>query len=212
MRQLVFAILASVGMAAGQTLDGPATSELLERIANQRQGRTVQVDFEERKTLPMMREPVVERGTLAFEAPDKFLRRTDGGRIAVSDGRDLWMYYPEFAQAERYRLSGGAGPGELLVALGRIFQLHDVRSSFRVTAEELPDGWRLILRPRSSAIRRFVREARLELDRRLALRSSWVESPGGERTEAAYSNERFTGGVDFRFEPPPGTTVVAPGG
>ncbi|MDX2080824.1 MAG: outer membrane lipoprotein carrier protein LolA [Terrimicrobiaceae bacterium] len=204
--------LAVLSTSFAQPLSSEETKELLERLSAQRAGRTIQAEFVERKSIPMMRDPVVEEGTIAFEAPDKFFRRTKSGSLAISDGRELWMYYPEFSQAENYRLDKRSGPGELLLALSRIFQLHDMGATFRVTVEQTQNGWRLTLRPRASAIRRFVREARLDLDANLSLRSSLIESPSGDRTETDYSNERIgpAGSVDFRFVPPPGTTVVSP--
>lgn len=210
----IFVILAA-GLLSGfaQDLDGPATAHLLERLAAYRTGKAIRADFVERRFLSMMKEPVMEEGTVAFEPPDKFLRRTEAGNVSVSNGKTLWMFYPAFQQAEKYDLNSSAGPGELFATLARLFQLQDLERHFRVTAVEIEAGYRLDLQPRSAAVRKMIRRASVDVDKNLRLLASVIESPGGDRTEATYSGERFVpiGEMDFEFAPPPGTQVASPG-
>jgi len=215
MRCLVLlSLLATSALASGQELDSAATALLLEKIAALRRGKSIEADFTETRTLSLMKEPVVESGTIAFEPPDKFLRRTSKGNLSISDGRTLWMYYPAFQQVEKYAIISPRGPGELFAALTRIFQLENLESQFRVTATRDGEGYVLTLEPRGAMLRRMIRTVTLQLDSGLRLRSSRITAENGDVTEAVYSGEKFVapGTIDFSFTPPQGAEVISPGG
>jgi outer membrane lipoprotein-sorting protein len=211
MKSLVFAIalLAVVPLAEAQRMPEAETSALIAKVAASRAGRVLEADFVETKTLPMWKAPVVESGTIAFEPPDRFLRRTKN--LIVSDGKTLWMYYPEFAQAEKYPLDA-RGPGQLFAALGQALRFENLGGIFHVSATRLDDGFRLDLVPRAGAMRRMLRTLTIELDRSLKLRSSAMTGNGGDKIETRYSNEKFLapGSVDFSFRPPASASVVSP--
>ncbi|TSA37761.1 MAG: outer membrane lipoprotein carrier protein LolA [Verrucomicrobiaceae bacterium] len=193
----------------GQLLNDSETTALVTKLAASRAGRMVQADFIETKTLPMWKDPVVESGTIAFEPPDHFFRKTDN--LIISDGRTLWMYYPEFHQVEKYPLAGH-GPGQLFAALGQAFRFENLDTLFRISATRLEDGFRLDLTPRSGPMRRMLRSLILDLDSSLRLRSSTMVGKDGDRIETKYSNEKLLspGSIDFSFKPPASATVVAP--
>ena len=211
---LFFCLLISAAAASGQELDDAATRSLLEKIAALRRGKSIEAEFTETRTLSLMKEPVIESGTLAFEPPDKFLRRTSKGNLSVSDGRTLWMYYPAFQQVEKYAITSPRGPGELFAALTRIFQLENLESQFHVTATRDGEGYLLTLEPRGAMLRRMIRMVTLRLDAGLGLRSSRITAANGDVTEAVYSGEKFVapGTIDFSFTPPKDAEIISPGG
>jgi len=192
-----------------QVLNDSETTALVAKLAASRAGRMVQADFVETKTLPMWKDPVVESGSIAFEPPDHFLRKTNN--LIVSDGKTLWMYYPEFQQVEKYPLAGH-GPGQLFAALGQAFRFENLDSLFRISATRLDDGFRLDLTPRSGPMRRMLRSLILDLDSSLRLRSSTMQGRDGDRIETKYSNEKLLppGSIEFSFKPPASASVVAP--
>ena len=195
--------------AFSQQLGDAETTRLLTRIAESRAGHAVQADFVEKRTLPMWSEPVVEKGTIAFEPPEHFLRKSKS--VSVCDGKFLWMYYPEFNQVEKYPLNN-RGPGQLFSALGQALQFRNIGDNFKVTASNTDDGFRLELVPRSGALRRMLESITLELDPSLRLRSSTMIGKEGDRMETRYMNERILplGSIDFTFTPPANATVVTP--
>ena len=208
MRPLAILLLLPISALAAP-LSEPETSALVARIAASRSGRTVQADFVETKTLPLWKNPIIESGTMAFEPPDRFLRKSNN--LILCDGETLWMYYPEFQQVERYPLSS-RGPGEIFAALGQALRFEDLQKVFRVSAEALPDGFRITLTPGSGRLRQMIERLTLELDASLRLRSSSLSTRRGDRIETHYSNEKLLapGSVDFTFQPPASATVVAP--
>lgn len=204
--------LTAIHAAIPNELDAAETSALLRKLTDARAGKGLTARFEEKKILPMMTEPIFEHGTIAFEPPGKFLRRTQDGNLAVSNGTTLWMYYPAFSQVEQYPLDKGGGPGALFSMLTQIFELKDVERQFRATATRTPDGYQLHLLPRSGSLRKMIGEVTLELDRSLRLRSTKLVGSAGDRIETSYSDEKVVpaGSTDFEFTPAPGATVVKP--
>src|SRR5262245_51194624 len=85
-------------------------TELKNLLAAIRQNRSTQADFQEQRVIRLMKKPVMSSGTVWFEVPNKFRREVKGNSpsITVSDGRDLWIYYPNFKSAERYPLGKGS--------------------------------------------------------------------------------------------------------
>ena len=84
-------------------------SELKNLLAAVRQNRTTQADFQEQRLIRLMKNPVLSSGTVWFQSPNKFRREVKGNSpsVTVNDGRDLWIYYPNFKSAERYPLGKG---------------------------------------------------------------------------------------------------------
>ncbi len=210
MKFLPVLVLVFCSTAFCQQLDEQETAALLARIAGSRAGHAIQADFVEKRILPLWKEPVVEEGVIAFEPPEHFLRKTKN--LTVCDGKTLWMFYPEFQQAEKYPLTGSDGPGRLFSALGRALQFQDIPQIFKVSATRLNDGFRLDLTPRSGPLRRMLDSMSLELDNDLKLRSSLLVGRDGDRMETRYFREKMLppGSIDFSFTPPPSATVVAP--
>jgi len=209
MKPVLAAILIFSTNAFCQPLGEADTAALLSRLADSRSGHAIQAEFVEKRTLPMWNEPVVEKGTIAFEPPERFLRKTIN--LTVCDGKFLWMYYPEFQQVEKYPLAGH-GPGQLFAALGQALQFRKISENFKVVATRLDSGFRLELTPRSGPLRRMLQSITLELDGSLKLRSSTMVGKEGDRMETTYTNEKILplGSIDFSFTPPASATVVAP--
>src|SRR3982751_3433001 len=103
----MFLILAVAFVATSAPV---SESELKNLLAAIRQNRTTQADFQEERVIRLMKKPVVSSGTVWFQPPNKFRREVKGNSpsISVSNGRDLWIYYPNFKSAERYPLGKGS--------------------------------------------------------------------------------------------------------
>src|SRR4051812_14006341 len=113
MDKLHFAV-ATLSLVLLQPLTGYAQSlspeEIKQVLLNIRQRRAaaphVQADFREEKVIHLMSRPIVSSGKVWFEPPNKFRREVRGSSpsVTVSDGRQLWIYYPNFKSAERYEI------------------------------------------------------------------------------------------------------------
>src|SRR4029077_4767497 len=110
MRTILVPIVFVIGFTCitdGAPLSEPELKNLLAAI---RQNRTTQADFQEQRVIRLMKKPVVSSGTVWFQPPNKFRREVKGNSpsVTVSDGRELWIYYPNFKSAERYPLGKGS--------------------------------------------------------------------------------------------------------
>ncbi|HEX4638622.1 MAG TPA: outer membrane lipoprotein carrier protein LolA, partial [Chthoniobacterales bacterium] len=104
---LLLCLLASASIARAESLSEAEIKNLFARISERRTAAPdVHADFQEQKTMRLMTKPIVSAGKIWFHAPNKFRREVSGNSpsVTVSNGRDLWIYYPNFKSAEHYAL------------------------------------------------------------------------------------------------------------
>ena len=77
-----------------------------------------------------MKNPVLSSGTVWFQPPNKFWREVKGNSpsITVSDGRELWIYYPNFKSAERYPLGKGSPLDATVAAINSALSLENIET------------------------------------------------------------------------------------
>ena len=110
MRAFIFGILVVFGLASIAKSAPLSEVDLKNLLAAIRENRSTQADFQERRVIRLMKNPVLSSGTVWFQPPNKFRREVKGNSpsVTVSDGRELWIYYPNFKSAERYPLGKGS--------------------------------------------------------------------------------------------------------
>src|SRR5881296_1745648 len=147
---LAFAALTSIGKTAPLS-----ETDLKNLLAGIRQNRSTQADFQEERVIRLMKNPVLSSGAVWFQPPNKFRREVKGNSpsVSVSDGRDLWIYYPNFKSAERYPLGKGSPLDATVAAINSALNLENIESSFNITATKTENGYQLQLMPRSYAMK-----------------------------------------------------------
>jgi len=204
-------VLALTCVADGAPLSGDELKNLLAAI---RQNRSTQADFQEQRVIRLMKNPVQSSGTVSFEPPNKFRREVKGNSpsIPVSDGRDLWIYYPNFKSAERYPLGKGSPLDATVAAINSALNLEDIESSFNVTATKSDNGNELQLLPRTAAMKRVFQKLDLRINSEFRVERTDMLLPNGDRIVTTYSNQKRAGipGSTFEFKPPAGTEVTTP--
>ena len=126
-------VLSLTCIARGAPLSG---DELKNLLASFRQNRSTQADFQEQRVIRLMKNPVTSSGTVWFQTPNKFRREVKGNSpsITVSDGRELWIYYPNFKSAERYPLGKGSPLDATVAAINSALNLENIEGSFNISA------------------------------------------------------------------------------
>ena len=174
----------------------------------------MQADFREEKTIRLMTKPVVSSGRVWFERPNKFRREVKGKSpsITVSNGRDLWIYYPNFKSAEHYALGKRSPADAAIAAINTALNLQDVEKSFHVTASKTGNGHQLELQPRSPSMKRLFQKFIIRLNNDLVVEQTETLQPNGDRVVTNYANQSQTpiSKSTFEFTPPPGTDVTNP--
>jgi outer membrane lipoprotein carrier protein len=214
MRTILLPILFVLSMtcvASGAALSG---DELKNLLASIRQNRSTQADFQEQRVIRLMKNPVTSSGTVWFQTPNKFRREVKGKSpsVTVSDGRDLWIYYPSFKSAERYPLGKGSPLDVTVAAINSALNLENIEGSFNVTATKTNTGHELQLLPRTAAMKRVFQKLDLRINNDFRVERTDMLLPNGDRIVTTYSNQKRAAipPGTFEFKPPPGTEVTTP--
>lgn len=211
---LFLAMIACIGLQA-EPLAPPEVKLLLDRIRAKRAGAPqVQADFQEEKTVHLMNKPISSAGKVWFQKPDKFRREVQGNApsVTVSDGRQLWIYYPKFKSAEHYSLGKRSPLDSGIAALTAALNLENVENSYHITASRQDSGYELQLAPRNPSLKRLLKTFRIEMNPDLEVKRTEMIQPNGDRIVTKYSNESRAPipSSTFEFSPPTGTEVTTP--
>jgi outer membrane lipoprotein-sorting protein len=209
---LFFLIIAP--MADAEALSEADVKNLLARI---RENRITQADFQEQRMIRLMKKPILSSGKVWFQPPNKFRREVKGSSpsLTVSDGRQLWIYYPNFKSAERYPLGKGSPLDSTVAAINSSLNLEDVENTFQVRATKSDPphaGYELTLLPRAASMKRVFQKLELRINDQLRVERTDMVLPNGDRIVTTYSNQT-RGPVPasmFEFTPPSGTEVSTP--
>jgi outer membrane lipoprotein carrier protein len=189
-------------------------TELKNLLAAIRQSRTTQAQFQEERVIRLMQKPVLSSGTVWFQPPNKFRREVKGNSpsVSVSDGRDLWIYYPNFKSAERYPLGKGSPLDATVAAINSALNLENIESSFNITATKTENGHELQLLPRSYEMKRAFQKLDLKINEKFRVERTDMLLPNGDRIVTTYANQTRAAipPSTFEFKPPAGTEVTTP--
>jgi outer membrane lipoprotein-sorting protein len=209
--------LVLVANASAQTgpLAPPEVKALLDKIRARRAGAPqVQADFQEEKTVHLMNKPISSAGKVWFQKPNKFRREVRGSSpsFTVSDGQELWIYYPKFQSAERYSLGKHSPLDAGIAALTAALNLENVENSYHIAASRQDTGYELQLAPRNPSLKRLLKTFDIWMNPDLQVQRTEMVQPNGDHIVTLYSNESRAPipPATFEFTPPAGTAVTTP--
>src|SRR6266581_1604262 len=214
MRAFVFAGLASMVLTSIARTAPLSDTDLKNLLAGIRQNRSTQADFQEQRVIRLMKKPILSSGTIWFQPPNKFRREVKGNSpsVTVSDGRELWIYYPNFKSAERYPLGKGSPLDSTVAAINSALNLEDIENTFQITPTKSDKGYELALTPRTPSMKRVFQKLDLHINDNLRVDRTDMLLPNGDRIVTTYSNQTRAPvpSSTFDFKPPPGTEVSTP--
>jgi outer membrane lipoprotein carrier protein len=214
MRPLMYAMMTLFGATFLAKAVPLSEAELKNLLAAIRQNRTTQADFQEERVIRLMKKPVLSSGTVWFQPPNKFRREVKGNSpsVTVSDGRDLWIYYPNFKSAERYPLGKGSPLDATVAAINSALNLENIETSFNITATKTENGNELQLLPRTAAMKRVFQKLDLRINEKFRVERTDMLLPNGDRIVTTYSNQTRAAIAPstFEFKPPAGAEVTTP--
>lgn len=186
----------------------------LQKLAAARPAGGVIVEFRETRRLPLLDKPVVATGAIEF-LPPHFFRKTVKGSfpsITTVNGKDLWIYYPSEAAAEKYSLERNRPLRESLEALAAGFDPGRILGNFEITGYRTEGSLDLRLVPRRRALRNSLSTLNLQFNFSGGLDRIVLSEPGGGSTHIEVLSEKpaALSPADFEFVPPPGTSVSQP--
>ena len=214
MRVSVFAALAFVALTSLGKTAPISEGDLKNLLAGIRQNRSTQADFQEERVIRLMKKPILSSGRIWFQPPNKFRREVKGNApsVTVSDGRQLWIYYPNFKSAERYPLGKGSPLDTTVAAINSALNLENIENTFQINAAKADKGCELTLLPRAPSMKRAFQKLDLRIDDNLRVERTDMLLPNGDRIVTTYSNQTHAPipASTFEFKLPPGTEVTTP--
>jgi outer membrane lipoprotein carrier protein len=206
---VVFAALTSIAKTAPLS-----EADLKNLLAGIRQNRTTQADFQEQRVIRLMKKPILSSGKVWFQPPNKFRREVKGNSpsVTVSDGRQLWIYYPNFKSAEHYPIGKGSPLDSTVAAINSALNLENIENMFQINAAKTDKGYELALTPRTPSMRRAFQKLDLRVNDNLRVERTDMLLPNGDRIVTTYSNQTRepVPASMFEFTPPTGTEVSTP--
>ena len=214
MRVFVFVALAFVTLTSLGKTAPLSEADLKNLLGGIRQNRSTQADFQEERMIRLMMKPIRSSGRIWFQPPNKFRREVKGNSpsVTVSDGRQLWIYYPNFKSAERYPLGKGSPLDSTVAAINSALNLENIENMFQINGAKTEKGYELALTPRTPSMKRAFQKLDLRINDNLRVERTDMLLPNGDRIVTTYSNQTRAPvpAVTFEFKPPPGTEISSP--
>ena len=214
MRVFVFVALAFVTLTSLGKTAPLSEADLKNLLSGIRQNRSTQADFQEERMIRLMMKPIRSSGRIWFQPPNKFRREVKGNSpsVTVSDGRQLWIYYPNFKSAERYPLGKGSPLDSTVAAINSALNLENIENMFQINGAKTEKGYELALTPRTPSMKRAFQKLDLKINDNLGVERTDMLLPNGDRIVTTYSNQTRAPvpASIFEFKPPPGTEITTP--
>ena len=218
MRRIITVIclvpLLAIGVRAAP-LSPADVKTLLEHIREKRAAApSMQADFQEQRKVHLLDEPINSSGKIWFQAPNKFRveRKGNAPSITVSDGQQLWIYYPNFKSAEHYSLTRRSPLDAAISAITTALNLENVEHTFHIAGEKAEKGYDLELTPRNPSMKRIFQKLLLHMSDDLFAERTDMLQPNGDQIVTTYQNPNHAAipASQFEFSPPPGTEISTP--
>src|ERR1041384_6977180 len=214
MRTVLLPIVLFVALTSITNSAPVSEADLRNLLAAIRQNRITQADFQEERMIRLMKNPILSSGKVWFQPPNKFRREVKGNSpsLTVSDGRQLWIYYPKFKSAERYPLGKGSPLDSTVAAINSALNLENIENTFQISGTKTDKGYELTLLPRTPSMKRAFQKLDLQINDTPRVDRTVMLLPNGDRIVTTYSNQTRAPvpASTFEFKPPPGTEVTTP--
>lgn len=212
---LFLLLLLPAPLLRAETLAPADLKALLGRVREKRVAAPqLQADFQEEKNVKMLSKPIASLGKIWFQSPNKFRREAKGNSpsVTVSDGQQLWIYYPKFHSAEHYTLGKRSPLDAGINAITASLNLENVEATYHISGTKEADGYALQLLPRHPSMKRFLQTFTIRINNDLQVVRTEMVQPNGDRIVTTYSNESRAAipASTFEFTPPAGTDVTTP--
>jgi outer membrane lipoprotein-sorting protein len=211
---LCISLLASFTLRAGK-LTPAESAGLLKQLQDLREKKPdAQADFVEEKNSHLVLKPLISEGTVSFEAPDKFRREVKGSNssLSVSDGKTMWVYYPNFKEAEHYTIGQRSVLNDALSAITAGLNFEHIEEYYNFHAFREANGYQLQLSPKRPDLKRLLDHMIVWMDNDFLLQKVELFMLKGDHMVTTYKNVRRSPlpASTFEFTPPPDAHISYP--
>jgi chaperone LolA len=196
-------------------LSSADTAGLIGRLKEHRaKFPSITAEFTEEKVTRLLQKPLNTSGTIAFTAPNLFRREVRGTSpsTTVCDGKQLWIYYPNFKEAERYTLGERAFFDDSIAALTAGLNFSNIEDFYRYDAFREDKGYRLVLRPKTGGLKRMLKQLSVWVTEDFMIARTETLSPKDDRIVTNYRDQKAEAVPvsRFDFKPPTDTKISTP--
>ena len=211
----LFAGLLCLGRLHAAELSPDETNALIGKLQQHRaKFPALTADFTEEKTTHLLNKPLTGSGTISFQTPNKFRRELKGENpsTTVSNGEKLWIYYPNFKEAELYTLGKRQAFDDLIASLTAGLNFDHVGDFYRFRAFRETAGYRIALTPKSGTLKRMIKELAVWVDDDFKIEKTEAMLPKEDRLVTTYRNQKPTPvpATTFDFTPPADAHISQP--
>jgi chaperone LolA len=201
--------------ALSAELSAGETAELVGRLKEHRaKVPSLTAEFSEVKETRLLKEPLKTSGTIAFKGPNLFRREVRGARpsTTVCDGKQVWIYYPNFNEAERYTLGERDFFDDSIAGLTAGLNFSNIEDFYRYNAFREDKGYRLVLKPKSGGLKRILKQLSVWVTDDYAIARTETLSSKDDRIVTTYRNQKAetVPASAFSFKPPADAKVSTP--
>lgn len=214
----IFAVALCLTALAPESRAAAPAATTLDQVLKEVQKRqaavkSIQADFTQQKTMALLADPQLSRGTFAYEKPDKVrwnYTAPNPVTMLIAGGR-MTTFYPKLSRAETIevgrfqdRIFKYMGAGNAIGELATWF-------NFRFSDRKGDPTWKLDLAPKTSQVAKRVKSITIWIDRESYMTSKfeYVEADG-DKTLYEFSSIRVNEPVPaaaFKLELPPTVKV-----
>jgi outer membrane lipoprotein-sorting protein len=173
-----------------------------------------QAEFTEEKTTHLLNKPLLSEGSVSFQAPDKFRREVRGANssLTVNNGKTMWVYYPNFKEAEQYTLGQRAFFDDSLAALNAGLNFQHIEEYYNFQAFREGDGYQFQLTPKKPNLKRILDHMNVWLDAEFKVKKTELFLPKGDKLVTVYKNVKRIAlpASTFEFTPPADAHISHP--
>ncbi len=168
-----------------------------------------QADFREEKVTHLLNKPLISEGTVSFEAPNKFRREVKGNNssLSVSDGKVMWVYYPNFKEAEHYAIGQRSMLDDSLAALTAGLNFEHIEEYYNFRAFSEGGGYQFQLSPKRPDLKRLLDHVIITMDSEFRVQKVELFLLKGDHLVTTYTNVRRAPLPASTFEFTPGPDV-----
>lgn len=208
-------LLSAAFASAGAELSPDERLALIKRLQEIREKHPgAQADFIEEKNTHLLTKPLISEGSVSFQVPDKFRREVRGANssLTVNNGKTMWVYYPNFKEAEEYTIGQRAFFDDSLAALNAGLNFEHIDEFYNFRAFRESDGYEFQLTPKRPNLKRILDHLSVWLDGELKVRKTELFLPKGDRLVTIYKNVKRVAfpASTFEFTPPADAHISRP--
>jgi len=203
-------------IASAAELNTAESAALLKKLQELREKQpAAQADFKEEKATHLLTRPIVTEGTVSFDAPGKFRREVKGGNasISVSNGKVMWVYYPNFKEAEHYSIGQRSFFDDAMAALTAGLNFEHIEEYYNFKASRDATGYQFQLTPKKPNLKRILDHLDIWMDNDFKVQKTALYQQKGDHIVTVYSNVRHLNSLPastFEFTPPADAHVSYP--